>query len=67
MTIVREIVRGENSLVGKHDTKEGRLREKRVMERQVSNDQPPCVEEQSESKGSVLQQQGRRYEKGRKL
>ena len=37
------------------------------MERQVSNDQSPCVEEQSRSKGGVLQQQGRRYEKERKL
>ena len=67
VTIVREIVRGEDSPVGKCDTREGRLREKRMMERQVSNDQSPHVEEQSRSKGSILQQQGRRYEKGRKL
>ena len=38
MTIVREIVRGEDSPVGKRNTREGRLKEKRVMERQVSND-----------------------------
>ena len=67
MTIVREIVRGEDSPVEKHNTRVGRLREKRVTERQVGNGQSPCVEEQSGSKAGVLQQQGRRYEKGRKL
>ena len=51
---MREIVREKDSPVGKHDTREGRLRERRVMERQVSKDQSPCVEEQSRSKGSVL-------------
>ena len=67
MTIVREIVREEDSPVGKCDTGEGRLKEKRVTERQVSNDQSPRVKKQSRNKGNVLQQQGRRYEKGRKL
>ena len=60
MTIVREIVKGEDSPVGKHDTREGRLKEKRMTERQVSNDQSPHVEEQSRNKGNVLQQQGRK-------
>ena len=49
MTIVREIVREGDSPVEKHDTREGRLREKRTMERQVSNDQSLHIEEQSRS------------------
>ena len=43
MTIVREIVREGDSPVEKRDTREGRLREKRTMERQVSNDQSLCI------------------------
>ena len=49
MTIVREIVRKGDSPIEKCDTREGRLREKRTMERQVSNDQSLCIEEQSRS------------------
>ena len=49
MTIVREIAREGDSPVEKHDTREGRLREKRMMERQVSNDQSLHIEEQCRS------------------
>ena len=54
MTIVREIVRGEDSPAGERSTREGGIRDKRKVEKRVSNDQSPHVEEQSGSKGSVL-------------
>ena len=33
----------------------------------VGGDQPPHIEEQSRSKGNVLQRQERRHEKGKRL
>ena len=55
MTIVREIVRGEDSPAGEHSTRDGGIRNKRKVEKRVSNDQSPHVEEQSGSKGGILQ------------
>ena len=45
MTIVREIVRREDSPAGEHSTREGGIKDKRKVEKQVSNDQSPHVEE----------------------
>ena len=54
MTIVREIVRGEDSPIEKHNTRAGWIRDKKKAEKQVSNDQSPHGEEQSESKDGIL-------------
>ena len=54
MTIVREIVRGKDSPAGECSTREGEIRDKRKVEKQVSNDQSPHVEERSGSKGGIL-------------
>ena len=67
MTIVREIINRGDSPVMKWDTRVVRVRDRKSMERQVSNSHSPHVEEQNESKGGMLQQQGRKHERGRKL
>ena len=54
-TTVGEVVRGEDSSVEWHNTKAGEVREKRKNQRQVSSDQSPHIEEQSRSKGDILQ------------
>ena len=55
MTIVREIINGEDSPVMKQSTKAVAIRGQKNTEKQVSNSHSPHVEEQSESKGGVLQ------------
>ena len=54
MTIVREIVRGDNSPVEKCNTRGRGIRDRRKAEKQVSNDQSPHIEEQSRSKGGMI-------------
>ena len=51
----------------KHETREGNIKWDKNVEKQVSKDQSPHVEEQSGSKVSVLWRQERIDEKGRKL
>ena len=67
VTTMREIIKGRDSPVVRLETREGRSTRKSKVERQVSSDWSPCVEEQNGSKGIILQRQGRRHEKGRKL
>ena len=44
VTIAREIVRGEDSSVERHSTRAGGIRDKRKVEKPVSNDQSPHIE-----------------------
>ena len=53
--------------VRKHSTRAEETREKIEGQRLVGSDQPPHIEEQSRSKGNVLQRQERRHEKGKRL
>ena len=48
MTIVREIISGGGSPVMKWGTRAVRVRDRKGMERQVSNSHSPHVEERSE-------------------
>ena len=52
---MREIIKGRDSPVVRLETREERSTRKRKVERQVSSDQSPHVEEQSGSKGVILQ------------
>ena len=45
MIIAREIIKGRDSPVIRHNTRGVGIMEKRKVERQVSSDQPPHVEE----------------------
>ena len=45
VTIARQIVRGEDSPVGKSTTEEGRSKRRSMVERQVSSDQSSRVGE----------------------
>ena len=55
VTIMREIIKGRDSPVRRHDTRERNIKWNQSVEKQVSKeDQPPCVEEQSGSKVSIL-------------
>ena len=56
MTTIREIGRGEDSPVEKCNTRVEGIRDNKRVEKQVSNDQSPHIEEQNGSKGGVLQQ-----------
>ena len=67
MTTLREVIKGRDSPVMKLGTKEKRSMRKSKVEKQVSSNWSPHIKEQSESMDIVLQGQGKRYEKGRKL
>ena len=45
MTIVREIIKGRDSPVKRCDTRERNIKWNQSVEKQVSKDQPPHVEE----------------------
>ena len=55
MTIMREIINREDSPVMKWSTKVVGIGDWRNTGKQVSNGHSPHVEEQSKSKGSILQ------------
>ena len=54
MTTMREIIKGRDSPVVRLETREGRSMRKSKVERQVSSDRSPRVEEQSGSKDIIL-------------
>ena len=54
MTTMRETVREEDSPVERYGIREGRLRRKSMVERQVSSSQSLHVKEQSVSRVSIL-------------
>ena len=55
MTTVRELIRRDDSPVGRCDTKVEETRGKMKNQRQVSSDQSPYIEEQNGSKDVILQ------------
>ena len=67
VTTVREVIRGDVSPVGRHSTRAGGSRKGREDQGQVDSDQPPHIEGRNGSRDNILQREGRRHGKGKRL